>query len=262
MWSKLTVNHVLRGLSESNGCKCGKLFKSLLECSQTLNETKIVEGHCLTYSNTTEHFGSCPYNTNSFGINLTVVPSDITQLDEKMCAPLNCTGLLCSQCQPGLGPAVFSNYRECKECIKWPYGWIVYFVRLIVPLTLFCVIVFQINIASPLLNGFVLAAQIVSSTLKNNLFIIDILGESYTATKFVADLYGLFTLDFFVQLIPSFCIKKNMSMHTVIALEYLAALYPILFTIMFYVCISLHDKGCRLIVICWKPFHKCFAKFR
>ena len=177
----------------------------------------IAEGYCLTYSNSTEHFGACPYNTNSFSINLTfAVTPDITQLDEKMCGPLNRTGLLCSECQPGLGPAVFSYSRKCKECIKWPYGWILYFVRLIVPLTLFCVIVivFQINIASASLNGFVLAAQIISSTLKNNPFIIDVMGESYTVTKFVADLYGLFTLDFFVQLVPSFCIQENMSIQS------------------------------------------------
>ncbi len=82
------------------------------------------------------------------------VSSDVSKLDEEMCGPLNRTGLLCSHCQPGLGPAVFSYYKECKECTSQPLGWLLFFVRLTVPLTLVCVvvIVFRINIASPVLN--------------------------------------------------------------------------------------------------------------
>ena len=249
-------------IRESNRCICGKQFKNILECSQVLNETRISENYCLTYNNNTAYFGACPYNTNGLW---RAVPSDVSQLDEAMCGPLNRTGLLCSQCQPGLGPAVFSHYNECKECMKWPYGWIVYFVRLTVPLTLFCVIViiFHINIASPPLNGLVLIAQILGSFLKGDpSFVYNIHGESYTIEKFVIDFYGIFTLDFFVNLIPSFCIHKGMNMPTVIALDYLAALYPIILTVIIYLCISLHDKGNKLLIVCWKPFHKCLARFR
>ena len=249
---------------KSNRCECGLQFRNILECSQEHTEIKIMSSFCLTYSNNKEHFGACPYNTDTSFLSLRAVPSDVSQLDEAMCGPLNRTGLLCSQCQPGLGPAVFSYYRECKECMKWPYGWIVLFVRLIVPLTLFCVlvIVFQINIASPSLTGSVLAAQLVSSALSNNPFLVNVLGESYTITKFGVDIYGIFTLDFFVYLIPSFCIHEDMKMSTVVALDYFTALYPIILTVIVYFCISLHNKGNKVMTVCWKPFHKCFARFR
>ena len=29
-----------------------------------------------------------------------------------------------------------------------------------------------------------------------------------------------------------------------------------------YICIALHDKGCRIIVIAWSPLHKCLVRFR
>ncbi len=73
---------------------------------------------------------------------------------------------------------------------------------------------------------------------------------------------GLFNLDFFMFLIPSFCISEHMSTLTVVASEYLEALYPIAFTLAVYLFILLHDRGCKIIVICWRPFHKCLARFR
>ena len=251
-------------IRESNRCRCGRVFKDYLECSQLHNRTKIIGSYCLTYTNYTEHFGACPYNANGLPGVPRTVPSDVSHVDEAMCGPLNRTGLLCSQCQPGLGPALFSHSNECKECMKWPNGWIVFFVRLTVPLTLFCVVViiFQINIASPPINGFVIAAQIFSSILKDDPSILYVHGESYTLQEFVIDFYGIFTLDFFVKLIPSFCIHKGMRMTTVIALDYIAALYPIVFTVIVYMCISLHDKGNKVLTVCWKPFHKCLARFR
>ena len=253
-------------IEEADECKCGVQISSLLECSQTLNNIKIRDSYCLTYYNTTEleYFGACPYNTKSASFVFNTVPETVTDLNEAMCGPLKRTGLLCSQCRSGLGPAVFSYYRECKECIAWPFGWIVFFVRLTVPLTLFCIIVmvFQINITAPTLNGFVIAAQLISSMLNNNPFLVQVNGDSYSITKFVVDFYGIFNLDFFVYLLPSFCIHKDMRMHTVIMLEYFTALYPAFFTAIIYLCITLHDKGYRIVTACWKPFHKCLARIR
>ena len=124
---------------------------TILQCSNVTNKTEIFDGFCLTYDNGTEHIGACPYNTNSRLSQLMDVPSDVSKLDEEMCGPLKRTGLLCSNCQPGLGPAVFSYYKECKECMPQPLGWLLFFVRLTIPLTLNCVIVivFRINFASP-----------------------------------------------------------------------------------------------------------------
>ena len=177
-----------------------------------------------------------------------------------MCGPLNRTGLLCSQCQQGLGPAVFSPYRECLECMDEPYGWILFFFLATFPQTILClfVIIFWINAASPALNFFVLAAQITTNIINTtpSSVVNGFLG------KLVATCYGFGNLDFFSYVLPPFCIKEGMSTLTVMALEYTVALYPIFFTVLVYYCITLHDNGCRLLVCCWKPFHWCFARFR
>ena len=44
-----------------------------------------------------------------------------------------------------------------------------------------------------------------------------------------------------------------------LSLEYIVAFYPLFLTIMFYICIQLHSKGCKPLVYLWKPFHNCFA---
>ena len=248
-----------------NKCVCGKQIDTDLQCSNETKKTRILASFCLTYNNDTEHFGTCPYNTHSIFSSFTDTPSDVSKLDEEMCGPLNRTGLLCSHCQPGLGPAVFSYYRECKECLPQPYGWLLYFFRLIVPLTLLCVLVImlRVNVAHPVLNCFVMTAQVSSTTLFNNSpFLITKYKNPYSITKFFADISGIFNLDFFVFLLPSFCINENMSTLTVIALEYLVAFYPILFTLAVYLLIILHDRGYKIVVTCWRPFHKCLARCR
>ena len=249
---------------QSGKCVCGWHVKNLLDCFEAQNETSITNGFCLTYNNDTEHFGQCPYNVNTTLIPYHTVPADVLKLDREMCGPLHRTGLLCSHCQQGLGPALFSYYKECKECLPQPFGWMLFFVRLAVPVTVFCVIiiVFRINIASPALNGFVLAAQVISSGVHNNQwpFIVNGLKTSYCFSTFVADCYGLFSLDFFTYLIPSFCISKDMSMHTVLSLEYITALYPILFTLSVYFSITLYHNGNKAVRTCLRPFHRCFIK--
>ena len=120
-------------------------------------------------SNTSVNVG----RNSSFG-QFHTIPSNVSKLNEVMCGPLNRTGVLCSHCQQGLGPAVFSYYRECKECLVYPYGWILFFVRFIIPSTVFCVLViaFRINVASPALNAFVIAAKLSTLSLATILFLL------------------------------------------------------------------------------------------
>ena len=247
-------------------CECGPDFKKAIHCRyHSTSSLKIA--YCMTYNETSKltSVGQCPYNTNAESKLFHPLPKHVEQLNEKMCGPLNRTGLLCSQCQRGLGPAVFSPYRECLECMDEPYGWILFFFMATFPQTILClfVIIFRINAASPSLNGFVLAAQIITNiintTPSNNVngnHIVNFL------SKFIATCYGFWNLDFFSYLIPSFCIRKGMSTLNIIALEYTVVLSPIFFTVVVYYCITLHDNGCRVLVCCWRPFQRCFIRFR
>jgi len=243
----------------STECVCGKHFKSNLKCDSYKKTVSIYKTHCMTYNNDQEYYGSCPYNTHSKWSKL---PSNKTELNSFECGPLNRSGLLCSECEPGLGPAVFSYQRQCEECIQSPYGWILFTMRLVFPLTIYCIvlIVFKINIATAELNGYVFICQIIINKLIDMPFFFINHTNSYSIEKFGLDCLGLFYLNTFNLLIPSFCISENMGMVTVILLEYLIALYPIAFTATMYMLITLHGRGFKPIVNCWRPFKRYFSK--
>ena len=51
------------------------------------------------------------------------------------------------------------------------------------------------------------------------------------------------------------------TLHT-LALDYVVAIYPLLLTVVIYFCIEIYDRGVRMVVCVWRPFHVCFARFR
>ena len=56
---------------------------------------------------------------------------------------------------------------------------------------------------------------------------------------------GLWNLDFFI---PLFCISNDMSTLCMLALEYVVAVYPLLLTLVIYVCVEMYDSGVRVVV--------------
>ena len=47
-----------------------------------------------------------------------------------------------------------------------------------------------------------------------------------------------------------------------VALEYVVAIYPLVLTVVIYLCIGMHDRGVKIVVCVWRPFHVCFTLFR
>ena len=72
------------------------------------------------YNDTTKYTvaGGCPFSDyhGNAQIYYVTLPKDTSELNSFMCSSLNRTGLLCSQCQRGLGPAVLSYKWQCVEC--------------------------------------------------------------------------------------------------------------------------------------------------
>ena len=82
----------------------------------------------------------------------------------------------------------------------------------------------------------------------------------YMYVKFLATVYGIWSLDFFRIVIPPICLPLN-TMHT-IALDYLVAVYPLFLLVCVYVLLTAHDRGCRLVVWLWRPFLWCTTRLR
>ena len=79
--------------------------------------------------------------------------------------------------------------------------------------------------------------------------------------RILSALYGFWNLDFFHALIPhQICL--NVDTLQALALDYSIAFYPLALIIVAYVLIELHAYNFRVIVWIWRPFHRCFARFR
>ena len=254
-------------------CVCGATLGIDVLCNATAQETLIMVGFCMSYNETFNDtvVGNCPFNSHppdsqQFYVTL---PNDTSELNTFMCSGLNRTGLLCSQCHNGLGPAVLSYKWQCVECFDKRYGWLVYIIAALFPVTILCflVMVFQLHVTSAEMNAFVFLCQFTTcvSTLSNPYTYIQYTTHVTTVQIFPIALltfYGFWNLDFFRYFIPSFCISSDMSTLHTLVLEYVVAIYPLLLTVMIYVCIELYDRRVRVVVYVWRPFHMCFTRFK
>ena len=60
----------------------------------------------------------------------------------------------------------------------------------------------------------------------------------------------------------TFCVDQYLSNLQALVLEYVSIVCPIVLVIVTYICIELHARNCRLFVLLWKPFHRCFVCVR
>ena len=266
----------------SNGyCRCARNIEpGFVICNSTNNITLLSNQWCVTYDdiNDTVYAGACPYNTLPVNTTLNSLPvlqpwTNTSQLNKAMCDPLNRTGLLCSKCQEGLGPAVLSYTKICVKCFNSGYGWLVYLTAALLPTTILCIVVvtFQFDATSPSMNTFILMCQVSSTAITfsfhsvfKNTLIFD--NQTYTASQYyilaLISFYGMWNLEFFRSVLPPFCISSDMNTLQALALNYVVALYPLILTAVVYYCIEFHDKGYRVLVFLWKPFHRHFVRFR
>ena len=183
-------------------------------------------------------------------------------------------GQLCGRCWTGYAPPVYSYDLDCVECSSSHNDtvkrWVKYIVIAFLPLTIFFIIVVTLHISatSPSLNAFILVSQLLTApvmsriyipVLKDDLFLPD--SARYFCT-FILSLYGIWNLDFFRTLYDSFCIHPNMNILHVFALDYAIAAYPLFLITVTYALVKLHDHNFKLIVCLWKPFRRCFIRFR
>ena len=252
-------------------CVCSAL-KNVVVCDDVAQEALLIAGFCMSYNDTINETvaGRCPFNYHHPVVEMFYisVPNDTSGLNNFMCSGLNRTGLLCSQCQQGLGPAVLSYRRECVKCLDKRYGWLLYITATLFPTTILCflVMIFQFHVTSAEMNCFVVLCQLIAcvNTLTNPYVYMYVL--NLTAIQFlglaVITFYGIWNLDFFRYFIPPFCISSDMSTLHTLALEYVVAIYPLLLMVVIYFCIEMYDRGVRVVVCVWRPFHMCFARFR
>ena len=250
-------------------CVCSAL-KNAVVCDDADQEALLTASLCMSYNDTINETvaGRCPFNYHRPNVQMFYisVPNDTSELNSFMCSGLNRTGLLCSQCQQGLGPAVLTYRKQCVKCLDKRYGWLVYITATLFPTTILCflVMIFQFHVTSPEMNCFVFLCQFIScvSTLSHPY----IYGSGSTLIQVymlaVLTFYRAWNLDFFRYFIPPFCISSDMTTLHTLALEYVVAIYPLVLIVLIYLCIEMYDRGVRVVVCVWRPFHVYFTCFR
>ena len=81
--------------------------------------------------------------------------------------------------------------------------------------------------------------------------------------QFYTAIYGIWNLDFFTSIDYHgwlFCLGPNINALHVIALKYIAALYPLLVLLIIIVLLHLYDNNYRIIVCIFRPLHKLSAR--
>ena len=269
------------------GCHCGfsmeeetaeyQWAKSVVKCHFAANTTHayLNPAFCMSYDETLGIiFGYCPYNSCpkrsetqciGRGLRFVKIPWDPLLINDVMCGEINRKDLLCSKCQNGLGPAVFSYGLTCVKCLGNTRGCLLYLTLALLPPTLFFLLLtaLQIHVSSAALDSMVLMCQImVSLVIWNPDAFFSGVKPLHSFQSFLLTVYGIWNLDFLRYVIPPFCINENMTALQVVSLEYLVALYPLLLITVTYILIELHDRGNRVLVSMWRPFHRCYTHFR
>ena len=255
-----------------NRCVCGKGFGGEVTCNEIQFQSFLALGDCMSYDNETQQaiVTSCPYYFEYARQRLPVIPlpHNISQLTEAVCGPLNREGKLCSTCKEGYGIAALSYSFECVKCWKSAAArWLVYIVGKFVPLTVFFFIImfFNVSVTSASANAFIFFSQIVTipQEILHTQAVLALFAQNGDhAISVIVVPYGIWNLDFFLTLIPKFCVSPRLETRHILVIEYIAAFYPLALIGFTYLCIKLHDRNFKPIVWLWRPFERCFSRFR
>ncbi len=152
---------------------------------------------------------------------------------------------------------------SCISCSPSKYDILKYVLTAFAPLTIFClvIVVFHINVHSSYLQGFVLYSQLISSPVMARAVVIYLQQHPSlrTVTYAFGTLFGVWNLDFFR--LYSWDICFSVSEVSVLAMDMVVAVYPLLLIATTYSVLLLHDLNIKIIVVVWKPFKYFFYLF-
>ena len=259
--------------SSKHRCRNSDQLPRELKCND-YQGAEVEFGYCITYddSDNTFQFSGCHYFQSEGHIiteqGYVKLPDNVSELNGYMCRSMNRKGLLCSECIDGFGPALTSvGFIICSNCTNVWYGVPLYLIVELVPITVLYLIIlaFQINLTSAPMTCFILYSHIILFELQYDRrpplgrLLYQIQGTKLSILKAV---YGTTNLEILRFIVPPFCISSKLQFIHISFLEYLPAFYPLCLILLTWVCIELHGRNFRPLVLAWKPFHRCFVRLR
>ena len=237
------------------------------------NTSELEMGYCMTQSETNSSLvvSQCPYipSTHTFSQYHSiyqVLPKQLDQVNDSLCAAFNRKGFLCSECKENYGLAAYRYYGlMCVKCSGSAWNWVAYILLLFVPPTILFVVLLiaNINIHSGALSGFIYVAHSVTITtffypafitLCQSLF-------GYWPMQILLALYGIWNLDFMQFVVPPFCVSTSLTTLQLTSLGYVSSVYSLVLCMATYCLIELHARGNWLLVKIWLIFRKFFINY-
>ena len=252
-------------------CRCGTTLSGKVKCNMNTSTLTLLHTLCMTYDldrNETV-VGYSPYSAiTNIGHSTYQLPmqqkDDLTNMS---CSAWKRKGTLCSQCRQGYGVPLYSYYLECVECKDFRVTELFKFLTVsLLPLTAMCILVtlFHLNTLRPPWSVFVLMVQVLSvpPLLQTEFEYARLKKRDTTMEAVSATLCGPWNLDFFRALYNSICISPHITSLQAAAIEQSIGLYPLVLLCFMYSVVKLHDRGNRVFVVLWKPFHILLSRFR
>ena len=253
-----------------NTCECGSSLFGDVACHGTDSVT-VGFGFCMTWNNVSKRavLHRCPLSgkikCNHYGLLAAIkLPTNVTgaELNDITCEIYNRQGARCEDCKNDYGPAPFSDGFTCADCSKHGHLWILnlLFQLAMVTVMYLIVVLFQIKGTSSPLNVIITYSQLcvcpISVSAGVRFRMSCFLGPTLTTVAMTT--IGVTNLDFFRFVLPPMCISPLIKSIDVHLLEYIIAIYPIVLTLVIYICIKLHDRDYKITVYLTIPVKKFF----
>ena len=197
------------------------------------------------------------------------VPGDTPpdKLNQLMCSGNYREGFFCSKCISNYGPSAYSP--KCYKCDRsLPSALALSLAIQFLPVTAMFLLIatFRINLTKGPMLGYIFYCQMnIIGVREAAQFNETLLIHSRIPLELTHILCSIWSLDFLQLsgLVRPFCISSNLSDLDVLFLHYLlSVLFPLLLAVVILILIKLHALNCRVLVVCWKPFHTCSARAR
>ena len=222
-------------------CVCSTLqtdtsFIPITECNNTAFRACLQHGYWIgTYGSGNElEYALCP---NGYCANIlhktSILPERKRLLDEQICGEYR-TGRLCGQCRLNYSVHYHGINYQCGTNDSCKYGWILYIISELLPLTVLFAIatIFNISFTSGAVNGFIWFAQTVHSfpiTGESFITFPDPVFYIYTVTRMI---YSFFNFDFFRHDKLSFCLWEGATTMDILVFKFVTVVYAIFLVIL------------------------------
>ena len=169
---------------------------------------------------------------------------------------------LCGSCiDDDYGIAINIPQFTCVKCESTGVS-IFIFLQLVPGLLMMVLLtVLHVNITNGNLNGYVLYSQIVSLQIPNPLTVSGVSHGFMVSPIIPLILYSIWNLNFLPIFPVPFCVPYVRTAVETVLLQYVIAIYPLLFIVVSYSWIHWYNNGYRFVVTITRPVHQLLARF-